>query len=472
MKRQAGVLMPLSSLPGTLGIGDLGLDAYKWVDALEKAKAPLWQILPLNPVGYGNSPYQTYSAFAGDEIYISIEGLYHFLEMEINEPLNVSSRVDYDSVRELKTKYLRDAFEKFEVNEAYNQFIDEATWLDEYARFMSLRKKNGYTAWVEWTDFEVDEVEVSYQKFLQFIFAFQWQQLKNYANERNVKIVGDIPIYLGHDSAEVYFKRDQFHLDQDGRPTLVAGVPPDYFSEDGQLWGNPIYNWELMAKDDYSFWVERLKWNQKLFDVIRIDHFRAFDTYWVIDGKSDSAKNGEWLLGPAHHFFDSMYKQIEDLELVVEDLGDLRPEVLQLRDDYNLMGMQIIQFALKPEEMKRDVTMKENMLVYTGTHDNETLGGWHEQHPLDDQQRISKELSDMGINDDHIIDQICHYTLSLNAAWAILPIQDVMRLDGSTRINSPGTIGSPNWEWKLDSYDDLDEAMTRLNSWIEDTNRN
>lgn len=471
MSRLAGILMPLSSLPGTMGIGDLGHDAYKWIDSMEKSKTSLWQILPLNPVGYGNSPYQTYSAFAGDEIYISIEGLYSYLNLEIKDDKVVSENVDYDTVRELKTVYLRAAFEVFEENETYHEFVSQATWLEEYAKFMSLRKSNGYTAWVEWTNFEIDEKELAYQKFLQFVFMQQWQSLKDYANKKGIKIVGDIPIYLGHDSAEVYFKRDQFLLDMDGRPTLVAGVPPDYFSEDGQLWGNPIYNWDFMAQDDYSFWVDRLKWNQKLFDVIRIDHFRAFDTYWAIDGKSNTAKDGEWVLGPSNHFFDAMYRQIENLELVVEDLGDLRPEVLQLRDDYNLMGMQIIQFALKPEEMKRDLTMKSNMLVYTGTHDNETLGGWSENHPIQDQERIRKDLIEMGFDHESIIDQICHYALSLNADWAILPLQDIMGLSGATRINSPGTIGSPNWEWKLSSFDGVEASMEKLEKWVIDTQR-
>lgn len=472
MKRLAGILMPLSSLPGSVGIGDLGNDAYKWVDYLKTSKAKLWQLLPLNPVGYGNSPYQTYSAFAGDEIYISIEKLYESLNLEfIGDDIKTSS-VNYDTVREFKNLYLRKAFEHFEESDDYVKFTEDASsWLNEYASFMALRKRNGYTAWVEWQHHTPESYEIAYHKFLQYVFMKQWTELKTYANEQGIKIVGDIPIYLGHDSAEVYYKRDQFHLDQDGRPTLVAGVPPDYFSEDGQLWGNPIYNWEVMAATDYSFWVDRFKWNQKLFDVIRIDHFRAFDTYWVIDGNATSAKYGEWRLGPAHDFFNSMYRQIEDLDLVVEDLGDLRPEVLQLRDDFNLMGMQIIQFALKPEEMKRDETMSENILVYTGTHDNETLGGWAENHNMDDQNRIAQVLIDKGIEDASLIDKICHYTLSLNANWAILPIQDILNLDGNTRINRPGTIGSPNWEWKLSSFEGIEEAMQKMASWVLKTKR-
>ncbi|QIK56835.1 4-alpha-glucanotransferase [Erysipelothrix sp. HDW6A] len=472
MARVAGVLMPLSSLPGTMGIGDLGKDAYTWLHDLSKTGSSLWQVLPLNPVGYGNSPYQTYSSFAGDEIYICLEDLYESMNLEIEWETIEDDSVDYDEVRKTKTHYLKEAYKHFKEDKNYEEFIIKAHWLDEYADFMALRTQNGNTSWVEWTELIPDPKEANYHKFLQFVFFEQWKKLKTYAEELNIKIVGDLPIYLGHDSAEVYFNRDLFFLGKDGRPTLVAGVPPDYFSEEGQLWGNPIYNWDAIAKTDYKFWVDRLKWNQTMFDVIRLDHFRAFDTYWVVDGEATSAIDGEWRLGPAHDFFDAMYRQIENLDLVVEDLGDLRPEVLQLRDDYELMGMQIIQFALKTKEIERDETMKTNMLVYTGTHDNETLGGWKENMPLKEQVRVAKELAIRGVDDDHIIDQICHYTLRLKADWAILPIQDIMRLSGSTRINSPGTVGSPNWEWKLDTYSqDYTDGLKRLTKWVHETRR-
>lgn len=471
MKRQSGILCAVSSLPGTLGIGDFGHDAYLFVDMLEESGAKIWQILPLNPVGYGNSPYQTYSSFAGDEIYISIEHLYESMGLSLDLMPIYSNKAEYEKARKLKTKLLKGAFKHFKKDSGYKAFLKKATWLDEYAEFMALRVANKDTTWTEWTIKKADSEAIEYQKFVQYIFYTQWQDLKAYANEKGIEVMGDIPIYLGHDSAEVYFKRELFYLDKDGKPTLVAGVPPDYFSNEGQLWGNPIYNWDKLKKTKYDFWVDRLKWNQDLFDTIRIDHFRAFDTYWAIPGDSKTAKNGEWRIGPRNDFFDEMYKRIEDLKLVVEDLGDLRPEVLELRDDYGLMGMQIIQFALKPEEIERDKSMDENILAYTGTHDNQPIGGWREDMPLRDRLRVRRQLGKMGFKDKNIIDRICHYSLSLNASLVILPLQDILRLGNESQMNRPGTVGSPNWEWKLRDFSTIDEGLERYRNWLKQTDR-
>ena len=469
--RRAGVLMPVSSFPGTLGIGDLGKDAYTFIDALAATRTTIWQLLPLNPVGYGNSPYQTYSAFAGDEIYISIEDLYHDLDIPfIHEPI-IGEQIDYNKTRDLKNTYLKKAYEHFKVNDDYKQFIKDAFWLDEYVEFISLKEKNGFKSWVEWTEFEVSDEAKDYQRFLQYIFFKQWMALKAYANDKGLLVVGDIPIYLGHDSAEVYFHRDEYYLDKSGKPTLVAGVPPDFFSADGQLWGNPIYRWDVMAKTNYSFWVDRFKWNQLAYDVIRLDHFRAFDTYWAIEGDSPTAANGEWLIGPRNHFFDSMYQQIPHLNLVVEDLGDLRPEVLELRDDYNLMGMTIIQFHLKPEEVRESLKAGKNLLAYTGTHDNKTLVGRLEELTKKEQTTLSKLLSSLGFTETNLWHQIIHHTMALNCNWVILPYQDFIGMDNTARINEPGTVGSPNWEWKLSSYETLDAAMKELKRLVDLTNR-
>lgn len=469
--RRAGVLMPLSSFPGTLGIGDMGLDAYNFIDGLASTGATIWQLLPLNPVGYGNSPYQTYSAFAGDEIYISIENLYQELHLEYDFEPVIGTLVDYNSVREHKTKLLRDAFKHFKKDASYEDFLEKAFWLDEYAEFISLKLKNDSKSWLEWTEFDVSEEEKEYQRFLQFVFFKQWMALKKYANEKNILVVGDIPIYLGHDSAEVYFNQKEYYLDKDGRPTLVAGVPPDFFSDDGQLWGNPIYRWDVMAENDYSFWVDRFKWNQLQFDVIRLDHFRAFDTYWVIDASSPTAANGEWRIGPRNHFFDAMYRHIPNLNLVVEDLGDLRPEVLELRDDYDLMGMKIIQFNLQPWEIEGSSEFSENFLAYTGTHDNKTIIGRLEELSDDERFALVKNLQNKGYTESKLWQQINHYTMDLRCHWAILPYQDLLGMDNESRINEPGTVGSPNWEWKLDSYDRLNLAMKELKRVIDITNR-
>lgn len=470
-KRRAGVLMPVSSFPGKYGIGDLGADAYRFIDGLEETGASIWQLLPLNPVGYGNSPYQTYSAFAGDEIYISIETLYKDLGLEILEHDISGVQVDYTATRNLKNKYLKDAFKVFQPNEAYHRFIKEAFWLDEYAKFISLKELNGFKSWLEWTIHEISDDAVDYQKFLQFVFFQQWMALKEYANSKGILVVGDIPIYLGHDSADVYYNQKEYFLDKDGRPTLVAGVPPDFFSEDGQLWGNPIYRWDVMAENDYSFWVDRFNWNQLTYDVIRLDHFRAFDTYWVIEGGSITAAQGEWLIGPRNHFFDAMYKHIPNLNLVVEDLGDLRPEVLELRDDYNLMGMKIIQFHLKPEEVHTSLEFTENFLAYTGTHDNKTLVGRLEELSVDEKEVLSTLLRTLGFEETTLWQQIIHHTMALKCNWVILPYQDLIGMENSARINEPGTVGSPNWEWKLESLDSLPLAMDELKRLVLLTNR-
>lgn len=472
-ERKAGLLLAVSSLPGSFGVGDFGQDAFNFVELLSKTNAKYWQILPLNPVGYGNSPYQTFSSFAGDEIYISIEKLYEALGLPLTPQKVVNNSATYDSARHAKDKYLRRAYDSFEKDKDYKSFLKEAAhWLKEYAEFMALRKANNNTAWTDWTIHKADKKEVEYQYFLQYVFAKQWFELKSYANTLGLKIMGDIPIYLGHDSAEVYFKRELFHLDKDGRPTLVAGVPPDYFSDEGQLWGNPIYNWEVHKDTEYDFWVERLEWNQKLFDTIRIDHFRAFDTYWVIPGSATTARDGEWRIGPRNDFFDAMYARIENLELVVEDLGDLRPEVLELRDDFGLMGMQIIQFQLKTDEIERDKNMDKNILAYTGTHDNQPLGGWVKDNGFKKKFQVRRDIKKAtGIKEKNMVDLINHYALSVNANLVILPAQDIMRLGDDTQMNRPGTVGSPNWEWKLKYLEDIKAGLKRFETWIEKTNR-
>lgn len=469
--RTSGVLLSLGSLPGTLGIGDLGNDAYRFVDELKNSNTKLWQILPLNPVGYGNSPYQTYSAFAGDEIYISIEKLYEYLKLELDFEKVVSSSINYDQVRSTKQAYLKTAFDHFQANEDYKSFLNDAFWLEEYVQFISLKKKNDLKSWLEWEETEISTQDLEYERFIQFIFFKQWMDLKQYANNKGILIVGDIPIYLGHDSAEVYFKQEQFHLDNDGRPTLVAGVPPDFFSTEGQLWGNPLYDWDTMKEDNYEFWIERMKWNQISYDVIRIDHFRAFDTYWAVPGDSDTARKGEWLIGPRNDLFDALYEAIPNLQLVVEDLGDLRPEVLELRDDYDLMGMKIVEFALNAWDLERDHLLDKNLLAYTGTHDNQTIVGWLENLGEAGANDLENNLLKMGYDDEELFEKINHYTLGLPCNWAILPMQDIIGLDNEARINTPSTIGSPNWEWKLATFDQMIKPMQTFKNIIKKTNR-
>lgn len=467
--RRAGVLLPVFSLPGTLGIGDLGLSAYTWVDMLFESGASLWQILPLNPVGYGNSPYQTYSSFAGDEIYISIEDLYKDLGLEIDiEPIS-NDKVDYEKVISVKESYLKGAYKHFSKNTEYKNFIKRAYWLDEYVEFITLKKQNMMKSWLEWADFKLDESQMDYERFVQYIFDKQWHKLKNYANNKEIQIVGDLPIYLGHDSAEVYNHPELFTLNKDGSPRLVAGVPPDYFSETGQLWGNPLYDWIKVAENNYKLWIDRLSWNQSMFDVIRLDHFRAFDTFWVIDAKEKTAKEGEWRLGPAHSFFNNMYKAIPNLNIVVEDLGELRPEVLELRDDFNLMGMRIIQFALEKHEMKKNKNLNSNLLAYTGTHDNPPIKAIVDKMSLKSKIQLSIKLP---LFSRRLYETISYYCLSLNSDWAFLPVQDILGYGEESRLNIPGTVGSPNWQWKLKDFNYLQIKMQTFKKMVYRSNRN
>ena len=355
--RQVGMLMPVASLPGRHGIGDFGKESYNFVDLLKEAKAAIWQMLPLNPLGYGNSPYQPYSSCAGDEIYISLDKLCEEgLLKRVPDFHANASHIDYQAVRAFKGKYLRKAFEKFKPDAGYRKFI-KMEWVYNYAVFLTLKKQNNLVAWNEWPikqqnwikDHEYDltplKEDIEYEMFVQYEFYKQWMELKKYANKKGIKVMGDIPIYVGIDSLDVWSGQENFLLGADGKPTFIAGVPPDYFSATGQRWGNPIYDWDYMEKDGFRFWLNRLDYSSKLFDIIRIDHFRAFDSYWKIPAECETAVDGEWNYAPGYKLFDTIFKEMPDINIIVEDLGDLRPEVLELRDHYGFKGMRIVQFC-------------------------------------------------------------------------------------------------------------------------------
>ncbi|WP_395167563.1 4-alpha-glucanotransferase [Francisella salimarina] len=467
--KKSGLLLAISSLPSQFGIGDLGKSAYEFVDIIKQANTKIWQVLPLTPLGFGNSPYQSSSSFAGDEIYISLEKLadYGLLEESSLKSLNVNSdKVEYELVRNFKDKYLEEAFSNFQSSkdkfeQEYNNFIAQNSWVKNYAIFKAFRKANNNQAWNFWTQeyknwikdkaIELDQFqnEIDYQIFLQFIFYKQWFELREYANQNNIEIMGDLPIYLGFDSADVWEHQDIFLLDENQNPSFVAGVPPDFFSETGQLWGNPLYDWNKLKETNFDFWIDRLNGNFKLFDIVRIDHFRAFDTYWKIPAGENTAINGEWVEAPGYDFFDTVYKRIPDANIIAEDLGDLRPEVLELRDHYKLKGMKVFpfHFDLKTAKFVED----SSIIAYSGTHDNNTLKGWY----LDELNRYQRKLLKkyFKANDRNIFRKIIKYLLNCDAEYVILPVQDVLELDGSARLNTPGTVGSPNWQWKLVDFD-------------------
>jgi 4-alpha-glucanotransferase len=482
LMRKAGALLPVASLPSNTGIGDFGKYAYDFVDKLEVMGMKIWQILPVNPLGYGNSPYQPYSSFAGDDIYINLQLLKNMgLIKSTIKPFNEKSiQIQYKEVREYKEKYLREAFTNFTPDDRYTEFV-EMDWVYKYAVFIALKRENGYRCWNEWPkehrDWIIDkklnislyEEEIQYQMFLQYIFYIQWMELKKYANTKGIKIMGDIPIYVGIDSLDVWSNQKCFLLNDKSQPTYIAGVPPDYFSNTGQRWGNPIYDWEYIKETDFKFWIERLAYNQKLFDILRIDHFRAFDTYWKIPVSCETAIDGEWVEAPGYELFDKVLETIKDIKIVVEDLGDLRPEVLKLRDHYNFKGMKIVQFSF--DINNNSFEDRENMIIYSGTHDNQTIKGWYLSQTIEEQKAIKKYFTKNNYCYEDISHNFISYTLDNIAEIAIIPVQDIICLGDSGRINVPGTVGSPNWEWKLEDFKMIEDNTEYIKNMVNKSNR-
>lgn len=478
--RKAGVLLPIASLPSSYGIGDFGPTSYQFVDKIYECGFKIWQILPLNPLGYGNSPYQPYSSKAMDELYISLEMLEEEKLIKKAKKKNArSTKIDYEEVRLFKQTYLKEAFNNFIPNQDYQDFIAQK-WVYEYAVFLAFKKANQMKCWNEWPkeykefikgDKTVPEAlkeAVSYEMFVQYILYTQWMKLRAYANKKGIEMMGDIPFYVGIDSLDVWSHQKMFLLDADGYPSFVAGVPPDYFSETGQRWGNPIYDWEKMEKDGFAFWLDRLSYSSKIYDIIRIDHFRAFDTYWKIPSSCPTAIEGEWVEAPGYALFDKVYETYPDINIVAEDLGELRPEVLVLRDHYNLAGMRIIQFSFDPYNKMED---RENLLVYTGTHDNESLRDWYTSQSADFKKMTRRFFKKHKYTYGKMNDNMMMYTLDTKANLAILPMLDILHKNNSCRLNTPGTVGNPNWQWKLKDFKEFEEKMPLLKEMIQKANR-
>lgn len=473
--RMAGVLMPIASLPSRDGVGTFGAQAYKFVDILAEMGMKIWQLLPLNPLGYGNSPYQPYSSYAGDELYIDLDMLAnqgYIQGKRASYAAGTDGRIDYQAVRAYKEPYLREAYQVFYENNWQDpDFLKfrELEWVYPYAVFMALKKQNGLRCWNEWPleqqnwilDKQYDlthlQEEIRYQMFLQYAFYCQWMALKGYANEKGIQIMGDVPFYVGIDSLDVWSSREDFLLDEQWRPSFVAGVPPDYFSATGQRWGNPIYNWEALERKGFTFWVNRLKYSSELYDIIRIDHFRAFDTYWKVVASCETAVDGEWVEAPGYALFDELYRQIPDIQIVAEDLGDIRPEVLVLRDHYGLMGMNVAEYAFPHTEQTQ-----EHQLIYTGTHDNQTVKGWYRSMSGKEKAHIRKKLAIYGLPRESISKKMLRFVYGCSSKLAIVPVADILDLDDSARLNAPGSVGSPNWEWRLT---DFRRFRTRI-AWV------
>lgn len=492
--RQAGVLLHPTSLPSNQGIGDMGKEAYAFIDFLSKSKQKLWQILPLNPVGDSHSPYQSPSAFAGNPLMISLEKLVHLGllaadELEENTVFN-KDQVEFSKVKTYKETLLRRAFVKFGQQGRslqYDRFVSEHTsWLRDYALFMALKSHFQGQPWHLWPkpvaareqtalqDYEVLlKDEIAFHTFLQFIFFNQWQELKQYAREWNVSIIGDIPIFVAHDSSDVWANQALFDLDETGKPLTVAGVPPDYFSKTGQLWGNPHYSWEEMAKDEYHWWRQRLQVLFTLVDVVRVDHFRGFESFWEVGAKEETAEKGQWVKGPGAAFFRVLQKHLGPLPIIVEDLGIITPEVEDLKYELSFPGIKVLQFSFCYDESGRcaPYTSEKNSVVYTGTHDNDTIRGWYEKLLVEDHALTDCVHNQVGIKKNEereIYWKFIEFLYSNNANTAIIPLQDLLGLPSHARMNFPGTVGGSNWAWRYRKEMLTDQLSSRLAALVEE----
>jgi len=482
-ERSAGILLHPTSLPSKYGIGDLGYDAYKFVDFLEKAGQKLWQVFPLGPTGYGDSPYQCFSAFAGNPLLISPDKLIDDGLLSQDECLPIPEhnpiQIDYGEVIDYKKKVLKSAYSNFKkkLNEYQSEFLEfcneHKDWLEDFALFMAAKDYHGGIVWKDWDKELVHRYEnalklwkeklsdeINYQKFVQFIFFKQWSELKNYTNSKGIKIIGDMPIFIAYDSADLWANKNLFTVDEDGKLLTVAGVPPDYFSPTGQLWGNPLYRWKEMEKDDFLWWRKRFSNLFKLVDIVRIDHFRGFEAYWEIPGDAPTAETGRWVKAPGEKLFKSILKNLGDVPILAEDLGVITPEVEQLRDMFNFPGMKILQFAFGTgmETKFLPHNFIPNCVVYTGSHDNDTTRAYFEKAKYnrnsDIYEHLQKYLNYFG---DDIVYELIRLAYASVANIVIIPMQDILNLGEEARMNFPGRLGG-NWTWRF-TWDQISENL-------------
>jgi 4-alpha-glucanotransferase len=485
--KQAGVCLHITSLPGPYGIGEIGQHALQFVDALKKMQLGVWQFLPTGPTAYGDSPYQPLSTFAGNELLIDIGDLIAkglLTEDEASElTLLPHDSVDYGALIPIKTRILQLAASRFSertdaaLQSAFDEFVveNDQLWLHDYALFRILKSEHGERPWPEWDaryvhrdEKALSEIEamaaarIEAIKIVQFLFHVQWKQLRDYANDRGVRLFGDMPICIALDSADAWAHPEILRIDHDGRPDYVAGVPPDYFSEDGQLWGNPLYAWDKHAADNYGWWVSRLRASAEQADIVRIDHFRGFESYWSVPAKSETARTGSWEPGPGDAIFDAMQKALGDLPIVAEDLGVITPEVEALRDRHRIPGMIVLQFDVVDDDFDL-YNVPENSVCYTGTHDNDTTIGWflgspddiRSDHEIKETQQAVLQLT--GGNAETIHTDLIKAAFSTDAKLAIAPMQDYLGLGSEARINIPGT-SSNNWRWRV-REEQLDDGV-------------
>lgn len=493
--RASGILMHPTSLPGPYGIGDLGEYAYDFIVFLAATGQKLWQVMPLGPTGYGDSPYACLSAFAGNPLLISPEKLVEagdlprHAESLQNYPRLSAERVDFEQVAAAKKAVFEETYAFFKVHgrtleqKRFINFCDCAqneSWLHNYALFAALKEAHEGEPWTKWkaglvqrdpaTLAQYEQAlsdRIDYHKYLQYQFHKQWNALRSFARLNGVQIIGDMPIFLAHDSADVWAYQSLFHLDEAGQPLVVAGVPPDYFSATGQLWGNPLYNWEAMAKNDYAWWAERFRVMLTLVDIVRLDHFRGFEAYWEVPAGEETAINGKWVPGPAQAFFAAMQKALGHLPFIAEDLGVITPPVEALRDGFGFPGMKVLQFAFDDTSANAFLPHQhvKNAVVYTGTHDNQTTVSWFESRNAEVQQFVLNYLGSH--NSNYIHWQLIRLALSSVANTVLIPMQDLLGLsDEIGRMNTPGKAEG-NWSWRLRDEDISLEIIESLKHWTQ-----
>ncbi len=489
IKRLSGILLHPTSLPSAYGIGDFGQAAYDFIDFLQKSGQHLWQTLPLTPTGFGDSPYQGFSAFAGQPLLISPA---HLVELGFlqerdleNCPVEKDDCIDYGTIIPWKTALLKKAFLTFDrqatdnMLKAFQDFINEqAYWLKDYALYMACKDMHEGREWLAWekeyriptpaTKAKLQEnlsKEINYYYFVQFIFHEEWSALKKYANEREVQIIGDIPLFISLDSADVWANQELFQLDSEGYPTVVAGVPPDYFSATGQLWGNPLYDWSAQKKDGYQWWVSRVRHQLQLCDYLRIDHFRGLESYWSIPYGEETAINGKWEPGPGADLFLAIERALgKGLPIIAEDLGIITPEVEALRDQFGFPGMKVLQFAFDSEDESTFLPHQFttiNCVCYTGTHDNNTTKGWYASASEYSRDKIRCYMNTDGNSVHWDFLRTC---LGSIATYAIIPMQDILGIGEEGRMNTPG-IGTNNWAWRYTKHalsNGLAEALAKI----------
>lgn len=480
--RSCGVLLPVSSLPSRYGIGSFSKEAYEFIDQLERAGQRNWQILPLGPTGYGDSPYQSFSTFAGNPYYIDLEtltaeGLLREEECMLCDFGDEPQYIDYQKMCEQRFEILRKAFERFTENENYTEFVRENEWwLDNYCLYMAIKNHNDGKCWIEWEPAlrdreeealvlareELDE-EIRFFCFQQYMFAKQWKKLKAYANEKGVRIIGDIPIYVAFDSADTWADPELFQFDENHVPKAVAGCPPDAFSATGQLWGNPLYDWEYHKKTGYAWWIRRMKYCLTLYDVVRVDHFRGFDEYYSIPYGDKTAEFGHWEKGPGIDLFDALRESLGEMNIIAEDLGYLTDSVLELLKNTGYPGMKVIQFAFDSREASNYLphTYTNNCVVYTGTHDNNTTAAWYWEMNEHDRAFSEEYLGNAKSDAEEKTWDFIRMALSSVADLAIIPVQDYLGLGQEARINQPSTLGN-NWKWRLASGQITEKLLEKM----------